>query len=151
MEGIAVMILYLVIGFFKNRKDKIKRKKIKADPDWDSEKKIEPDISLNKILNNILDNGLEDYGNINNQNKTTEILEVKKKPSEPELENKLKSNLNKINLDKDQKEKRKSLRNNVKKEKKKSKLKFIKDVESLKKAIILKEILDKPLVMRKKF
>ena len=94
---------------------------------------------------------MEDYGNINNQNKTTEILEVKKKPSEPELENKLKSNLNKINLDKDQKEKRKSLRNNVKKEKKKSKLKFIKDVESLKKAIILKEILDKPLVMRKKF
>ena len=50
MEGIAVMILYLVIGFFKNRKDKMKRKKIKEDPDWDSEEKPEPDIGINNIL-----------------------------------------------------------------------------------------------------
>ena len=54
MEGIAVMILYLVIGFFKNRKDKMKRKKIKEDPDWDSEKKPEPDIGINNILNKFL-------------------------------------------------------------------------------------------------
>ena len=50
MEGIAVMILYLVIGFFKNRKDKIKRKKIKEGPDWDPEKKTGPDNSINNIL-----------------------------------------------------------------------------------------------------
>ena len=71
-----------------------------------------------------------------------------------ELENNYESNSNKINLNKDQKRVRKTLKNKIKKEKKenkKSKLKFLKDRESIKKAIILKEILDKPLGMRKEY
>ena len=152
MEGIAVMILYLVIGFFKNRKDKMKRKKIKEDPDWDSEKKPEPDIGINNILNNIFDNSIEGYEEVINESELIKVKEEKKKLSKNELENNLESNFNKTNLSKDQKEARQPFQNKLKKEKKgnrKSKIKFLKDGESMKRAIILKEILDKPLGMRK--
>ena len=152
MEGIAVMILYLVIGFFKNRKDKMKRKKIKEDPNWDSEKKPEPDISINNILNNIFDNSIESYEEVINESKIIKVKEEKKKLSENELENNLESDFNKTNLSEDQKEARQPFHNKFKKEKKenkKSKIKFIKDRGSMKRAIILKEILDKPLGFRK--
>ena len=152
MEGIAVMILYLVIGFFKNRKDKMKRKKIKEDPDWDSEKKPEPDISINNILNNIFDNSIEAYEGAINENKTIKVKEEQEKPFKNELENNYESNFNKTNLNKDQKGVRNTLQNKIKKEKKenkKPKLELFKNRESIKKAIILKEILDKPLGIRK--
>jgi len=152
MEGIAVMILYLVIGFFKNRKDKMKRKKIKEDPDWDSEKKPESDISINNILNNIFDNSIEGYEEVINESKIIKVKEEKKKLSENELENKLESDFNKTNLSEDQKEARQPFQNKLKKEKKenkRSKVEFLKDGASMKRAIILKEILDKPLGMRK--
>ena len=38
MEGILIMLLYLIAGFFKNRKDKAKRRKIQSDPNWDKSK-----------------------------------------------------------------------------------------------------------------
>lgn len=152
MEGIAVMILYLVIGFFKNRKDKMKRKKIKEDPDWDSEKKPESDISINNILNNIFDNSIEGYEGVINESKIIKVKEEKKKLSENELENNLESDFNKTNLSEDQKKAKQPFHNKLKKEKKenkKLKIEFLKDGPSMKRAIILKEILDKPLGMRK--
>ena len=152
MEGIAVMILYLVIGFFKNRKDKIKRKKIKEGPDWDPEKKLGPDNSINNILNNIFDNSIEGYERAINENKTIKVKEEQEKPFKNELENNYESNFNKTNLNKDQKGVRNTLQNKIKKEKKenkKPKLELFKNRESIKKAIILKEILDKPLGIRK--
>ena len=152
MEGIAVMILYLVIGFFKNRKDKMKRKKIKEDPDWDSEKKPESDIGINNILNNIFDNSIEAYEDVVNESKIIKVKEEKKKFSDNELENNLKSNFNKTKMSKNQKEVRQPTQNKLKREKKenkKSKIKFIKDRGSMKRAIILKEVLDKPLGFRK--
>ncbi|MAJ33834.1 MAG: hypothetical protein ACJZ1Q_03305 [Candidatus Neomarinimicrobiota bacterium] len=152
MEGIAVMILYLVIGFFKNRKDKMKRKKIKEDPDWDSEKKPESDIGINNILNNIFDNSIEGYEDVVNESKIIKVKEEKKKFSDNELENNLKSNFNKTKMSKNQKEVRQPIQNKLKREKKenkKSKIKFIKDRGSMKRAIILKEVLDKPLGFRK--
>lgn len=152
MEGIAVMILYLVIGFFKNRKDKMKRKKIKEDPDWDSEKKPESDIGINNILNNIFDNSIEGYEDVVNESKIIKVKEEKKKFSDNELENNLKSDFNKTKMSKNQKEVRQPIQNKLKREKKenkKSKIKFIKDRGSMKRAIILKEVLDKPLGFRK--
>ena len=149
MEGIAVMILYLIIGFFKNRKDKMKRKKIKEDPDWDLEKKPEPDIGINNILNNIFDNSIEGFEEVVNEREIIKVKEEKKKLSKNELKNNHESNFNKTNLVKDQKETRQPFQNKLKKENKKLKLEFLKDGESMKKAIILKEILDKPLGMRK--
>ena len=154
MEGIAVMILYLVIGFFKNRKDKMKRKKIKEDPDWDSEKKPESDIGINNILNNIFDNSIEGYEDVVNESKIIKVKEEKKKFSDNELENNLKSDFNKTKMSKNQKEVRQPIQNKLKREKKenkKSKIKFIKDRGSMKRAIILKEVLDKPLGFRKWF
>ncbi len=154
MEGIAVMILYLVIGFFKNRKDKMKRKKIKEDPDWDSEKKPESDIGINNILNNIFDNSIEGYEDVVNEGKIIKVKEEKKKFSDNELENNLESNFNKTKMSKNQKEVRQPIQNKLKREKKenkKSKIKFIKDRGSMKRAIILKEVLDKPLGFRKWF
>ena len=152
MEGIAVMILYLVIGFFKNRKDKMKRKKIKEDPDWDSEKKPEPDVGINNILNNIFDNSIEGYEEVINESKIIKVKEQKEKLSDNELENNLESNFDKTNMRKDQKEVRQPLQYKLKreeKENKKSKIKFIKDSGSMKRAVILKEVLDKPLGIRK--
>ena len=152
MEGIAVMILYLVIGFFKNRKDKMKRKKIKEDPDWDSEKKPESDIGINNILKNIFDNSIEGYEDVVNESKIIKVKEEKKKFSDNELENNLESNFNKTKMSKNQKEVRQPIQNKLKREKKenkKSKIKFIKDRGSMKRAIILKEVLDKPRGLRK--
>ena len=152
MEGIAVMILYLVIGFFKNRKDKMKRKKIKEDPDWDSEKKPEPDISIDNILNNIFDDSVEGYKEVISDRKTIKVKEEKKKLRDNELENNLESNFNKTKISKNQKEVGQLLQNKLEREKKvnkKSKIKFIKDRGSMKRAVILKEILDKPLGFRK--
>ena len=154
MEGIAVMILYLVIGFFKNRKDKMKRKKIKEDPDWDSEKKPEPDISIDNILNNIFDDSVEGYKEVISDRKTIKVKEEKKKLRDNELENNLESNFNKTKISKNQKEVGQLLQNKLEREKKvnkKSKIKFIKDRGSMKRAVILKEILDKPLGFRKWF
>ena len=55
-------------------------------------------------------------------------------------------------MSKNQKEVRQPIQNKLKREKKenkKSKIKFIKDRGSMKRAIILKEVLDKPLGLRK--
>ena len=38
MEGIFIMLLYLIAGFFKNRRDRAKRDKIQSDPNWDDSK-----------------------------------------------------------------------------------------------------------------
>ena len=38
MEGIFIMLLYLIAGFFKNRRDKAKRDKIQSDPNWEDSK-----------------------------------------------------------------------------------------------------------------
>ena len=38
MEGVLIMLLYLVAGFFKNRRDRAKRDKIQSDPNWDDSK-----------------------------------------------------------------------------------------------------------------
>ena len=38
MEGILIMLLYLIAGFFKNRRDRAKRDKIQSDPNWDDSK-----------------------------------------------------------------------------------------------------------------
>ena len=46
MEGILIMLLYLVAGFFKNRRDKAKRSKIQSDPNWDKSKSSN-DFNLN--------------------------------------------------------------------------------------------------------
>tara|TARA_B110000438_G_scaffold297850_1_gene344937 strand:- start:691 stop:1143 length:453 start_codon:yes stop_codon:yes gene_type:complete len=150
MEGIAVMILYLVIGFFKNRKDKIKREKITADPNWDTRKKQEPNISLNKIFNSILDNDIEE----SRSNVFDEFVREKEDLHNTDknyLEKQERDNSNKINSNKNQ-ETKISQHINPEKELKQNKILkagLLKDIKSIRKAIVLKEVLDKPLGLRK--
>ena len=92
---------------------------------------------------------IENYEDINNKNKVIEDVKVKNKITESELAVNLKSNLNKVKLDNNHKEVGSQIQNDFRKEKKESRLKFLKDGESMKKAIVLKELLDKPLAMRK--
>ena len=152
MEGIAIMILYLIFGFFKNRNDKIKRKKIKSDPNWDSEEKTESDFNFNQILNSIIDDDINIEKNINDQ----EVLNIKNSSDtekKDDLKREFQYNSSKIDQEINNKLKEvdgdKTYANKKNKSKKLFGIKFFKNKSSIKKAIILKEILDEPLGLRK--
>ena len=142
MEGILLMLLYLVIGFFKNRSDKIKRKKIESDPNWDSEKKSTPNFNLDNLVNDFLETNFEKTNNnsdknvdlstdSNNQINYKNINHLKKESIQKEKK-----------LDKSDKIRKKDLKNKIL-----NKIN-LNNRDSLKKAIVLKEILDKPLGLR---
>jgi len=155
MEGILLMLLYLVFGFFKNRTDKMKRKKIQSDPNWDSEMKEQPSFNFDNFLDNILDdnrgkknNSKKD--NIINNNENLKNINYEKEEEGNLKEQKFQNNTKTIkDISKKENLKEKKLNVGSFNKNKKSKINLIfKNKSSIKKAIILKEILDKPLGLR---
>ena len=58
MEWLGVLLLYLISGFVKKRQQSQKRKEIESDPDWDSSSDINydsSDNSLGRILNDLFE------------------------------------------------------------------------------------------------
>ena len=169
MEWLGVLLLYLVSGFMKKRQQNKNRKIIESDPDWDNEDYLEPEEPSNnfeQLLNDLFEqnpktpdpsSALKDLLVSENENQVEEVLET-------QLEQPIASEQieeDNLSLIDDQVEKfedkiyhsklaeRKELhignkwlkQQNLKEE-------LFNSKKSLKKSIIVKEILDKPLAMR---
>ena len=169
MEWLGVLLLYLISGFMKKRQQNKNRKIIESDPDWDNEDYLEPEEPSNnfeQLLNDLFEQNpktpdpsstVKDLLASENENQVEEI-------SETQLDQPIASEQieeEDLSLIDDQVEKfedniyhsklaeRKELhfgnkwlkQNNLKEE-------LFNSKKSLRKSIIIKEILDKPLAMR---
>ena len=160
MECLGVLLLYLLSGFIKKRQQNSKRREIESDPEWNSEKTYSENIedssnSLDQLLNDLF----EDNPKIPEPDpfirKT--VKTVNAKPLSKQEENKIEETIvdkNKEGLDekiyhskladRDEQhlgnkwQKRVNIRRNL-----------FNSKQSIKKSIITKEVLDKPLALRK--
>ena len=154
MEGIFIMLLYLIAGFFKNRRDRAKRNKIESDPNWDDSKSSN-DLNFNfeNIFKEIAGDSIE-----KNQNEIDQPIVpseiANQKINSPKTETK-KDNSVKIKKTNNSKEldfsNNQNLGNQVRKREKKTELNLklsLSNKSSIRRAIILKEVLDKPISLR---
>ena len=169
MEWLGVLLLYLVSGFMKKRQQNKNRKIIESDPDWDNEDYLEPEEPSNnfeQLLNDLFEqnpktpdpsSAVKDLLVSENQNQVEELSETQ--PDQSIASEQIQEDDSSL-ID-DQVEKfedsiyhsklaeRKELhfgnkwlkQNNLKEE-------LFNSKKSLRKSIIIKEILDKPLTMR---
>ena len=169
MEWLGVLLLYLISGFMKKRQQNKNRKIIESDPDWDNEDYLEPEEPSNnfeQLLNDLFEqnpktpdpsSALKDLLVSENENQVEEISETQldQPIASEQIEEK------DLRLIDDQVEKfedniyhsklaeRKELHFGNKWLKKKNlKRELFNSKKLLKKSIIIKEILDKPLAMR---
>ena len=154
MEGIFIMLLYLIAGFFKNRRDKAKRDKIQSDPNWDDSKSGN-DLNFNfeNIFKEIAGDSIEKNQNeieqsvIQSEIANQKINSPKAGPKKDNSVNIKKTNNGKeLDFSKNQ-----NLTNQVRKRVKKTELNLklsLSNISSIRRAIILKEILDKPISLR---
>ncbi|MBA64315.1 MAG: hypothetical protein CMG55_00795 [Candidatus Marinimicrobia bacterium] len=167
MEWLGVLLLYIISGYIKKRQQNEKRRQIESDPDWDSE---QPNVQKTTLsdFDNLLNDLFEDNPKIPDSNPN--IKDVLQKPvikSEFDIEENVNENSTFIkesdlsDIDEQgenfshkiyhsQLAKRDESRFGNKWKKKVN----IRDIlfqskQSLKKSIIIKEILDKPLSLRK--
>ena len=154
MEGIFIMLFYLIAGFFKNRRDRAKRDKIQSDPNWDDSKSSN-DLNFNfeNIFKEIARDSIEKNKNeIDQPIAPSEI--ANQKINSPKAETK-KDNSVKIKKTNNGKEldfsNNQNLANQVRKREKKTELNLklsLSNKSSIRRAIVLKEVLDKPISLR---
>ena len=160
MEWLGVLLLYLISGFMKKRQQNLKRREIESDPDWDSEKTFSENIeespnSLDQLLNDLFENNpkipdpnplvRQVVKNVNaeplfeqEEHKTDEPVLVENKENFDEKTSHVKlSERDEQHLG-NKWQKRANIRRNL-----------FKSQQIIKKSIITKEILDKPLALRK--
>ena len=169
MEWLGVLLLYLISGFMKKRQQNKNRKIIESDPNWDNEDYLEPEEPSNnfeQLLNDLFEQNpktpdpsstVKDLLASENENQAEEI-------SETQLDQPIASEQieeEDLSLIDDQVEKfedniyhsklaeREELHFGNKWLKQKNlKEELFNSKKSLRKSIIIKEILDKPLAMR---
>ena len=169
MEWLGVLLLYLISGFMKKRQQNKNRKIIESDPDWDNEDYLEPEEPSNnfeQLLNDLFEQNpktpdpsstVKDLLASENENQVEEI-------SETQLDQPIASEQieeEDLSLIDDQVEKfedniyhsklaeREELHFGNKWLKQKNlKEELFNSKKLLRKSIIIKEILDKPLAMR---
>ncbi len=168
MEWLGVVLLYLLSGFMKKRQQNARKREIESDPDWDSDKNSfyqekESSNKLDQLLNDLFEDNpktpeidplsrvLVQDANKASFNRNDEKT-VEKNDIEEDIVIKDQDNIESLKSDiyhselADRKEqhlgkkwrKRKNIRNNLFSSKK-----------SIKKSIIIKEVLDKPIALRK--
>ena len=169
MEWLGVLLLYLVSGFMKKRQQNKNRRIIESDPDWDNEDYLEPEEPSNnfeQLLNDLFEQNpktpdpsstVKDLLASENENQVEEISETQldQPIASEQIEEK------DLSLIDDQVEKfedniyhsklaeREELHFGNKWLKQKNlKEELFNSKKSLRKSIIIKEILDKPLAMR---
>ena len=154
MEGIFIMLLYLVAGFFKNRRDKAKRDKIQSDPNWDDSKSGN-DLNFNfeNIFKEIAGDNIEKNKNeIDKPIVQSEIAnqKINSPKADPKKDNSV--NIKKTNNGKELDfSNNQNLTNQVRKRVKRTELNLklsLSNKSSIRRAIILKEVLDKPISLR---
>ena len=160
MEWLGVLLLYLISGFMKKRQQNLKRREIESDPEWDSEKISSENIeespsSLDQLLNDLFEDNPKTLEptplirqEVRNVNAEPSFEYEEHKVYDPSLvENKedseektLQSNLS----ERDEQhlgnkwQKKANIRRNL-----------FKSQQDIKKSIIIKEVLDQPLALRK--
>jgi len=169
MEWLGVLLLYLISGFIKKRQQNKNRKIIESDPDWDNEDYLEPAQPSNnfqQLLNDLFEQ------NPKTPDPSSTIKDLLASENEDQVEEISKTQLDQpttseqieeegLGLIDDQVEKfedniyhsklaeREELHFGNKWLKQKSlKEELFKSKKLLRKSIIIKEILDKPLAMR---
>ena len=148
------MLLYLIAGFFKNRRDKAKRNKIQSDPNWDDSKSSN-DLNFNfeNIFKEITKDSIEKSQNeIDSSIKQSEIANQKINIPKTDPKKDISINIKKVNNDKKSDlSYNQNFTNEVKKRVKKKDLNLklsLSNKSSIRRAIILKEVLDKPISLR---
>ena len=169
MEWLGVLLLYLISGFMKKRQQNKNREMIESDPSWDNEEAFEKEDSSNNIeqlLNDLFEQNpkitqssseVKEVLVEENNNQLEEFLETK---PEELLEEKIIDEDNRISLE-DQTDNfedniyhskladRKELHfGNKWMDKINLKEELFNSRKSLRRSILIKEILDKPLAMR---
>ncbi len=169
MEWLGVLLLYLISGFMKKRQQNKNREMIESDPSWDNEEAFEKEDSSNNIeqlLNDLFEqnpkitqssSAVKEVLVEENNNQLEEFLETK---PEELLEEKIIDKDNLISLE-DQTDNfedniyhskladRKELHfGNKWKDKINLKEELFNSRKSLRRSILIKEVLDKPLAMR---
>tara|TARA_B100001559_G_scaffold163830_1_gene137378 strand:- start:339 stop:851 length:513 start_codon:yes stop_codon:yes gene_type:complete len=169
MEWLGVLLLYLISGFMKKRQQNKNREMIESDPSWDNEEAFEKEDSSNNIeqlLNDLFEqnpkitqssSAVKEVLVEENNNQLEEFLETK---PEELLEEKIIDEDNLISLE-DQTDNfedniyhskladRKELHfGNKWKDKINLKEELFNSRKSLRRSILIKEVLDKPLAMR---
>ena len=169
MEWLGVLLLYLISGFMKKRQQNKNRKIIESDPDWDNEDYLEPEEPSNnfeQLLNDLFEQNpktpdpsstVKDLLVSENENQVEEISETQS--DQPIASEQIEEE--DLSLIDDQVEKfedniyhsklaeREELHFGNKWLKQKNlKEELFNSKKSLRKSIIIKEILDKPLAMR---
>ena len=160
MEWLGVLLLYLISGFMKKRQQNLKRREIESDTEWDSEKSFAEKIekspsSLDQLLNDLFEDNPkipETDPSVRQavKNVNTELLSKQKKhkidesaPIENKEDEDEKNSHSKLSERAEQHlgnkwQKKVNIRGNL-----------FKSQQGIKKSIIIKEILDQPLSLRR--
>ena len=160
MEWLGVLLLYLISGFMKKRQQNIKRREIESDPEWDSEKISSDNIeespsSLDQLLNDLFEDNpktpeltpliRQEVRNVNAEPLSkheehkiddSSLVETKEDSEEKTLQSNL-SERDEQHLG-NKWQKKANIRRNL-----------FKSQQDIKKSIITKEVLDRPLALRK--
>ena len=169
MEWLGVLLLYLISGFMKKRQQNKNREMIESDPSWDNEEAFEKEDSSNNIeqlLNDLFEQNpktpqsstaVKEVLVEENNNRLEEVLETK---SEELIEQEIVDEDNRISLD----EQTDNFEDNIYHSKlaDREELHFgnkwvdkinlkeelFNSRKSLRRSILIKEILDKPVALR---
>ena len=171
MEWLGILLLYLISGFIKKREQNQKRKEIESDPDWDLDDSNvfeKPESDLGQLLNDLFEQNPktpeasplisdvinEESENLENENTgefSDEVLDdvlVDDEQGLSEIDEKVEDFEDRIYHSKLADRRELHLGNKWDKQTN-LRLELFNSKKTLKRAIILKEILDKPLALRK--
>ena len=171
MEWLGILLLYLISGFMKKREQNQKRKEIESEPDWDLDDSNvfeKPESDLGQLLNDLFEQNPktpeasplisdvinEESENLENENTgefSDEVLDdvlVDDEQGLSEIDEKVEDFEDRIYHSKLADRRELHLGNKWDK-KTNLRLELFNSKKTLKRAIILKEILDKPLSLRK--
>ena len=160
MEWLGVLLLYLISGFMKKRQQNLKRREIESDPEWDSEKISSENIeespsSLDQLLNDLFEDNPKTL-------EPTPLIrqEVRNVNAEPSFEHEEHKVYDPSLVENKEDSEEKTLQSNLSerdeqhlgnKWQKKANIRrnLFKSQQDIKKSIIIKEVLDQPLALRK--
>jgi len=171
MEWLGILLLYLISGFMKKREQNQKRKDIESEPDWDLDDSNvfeKPESDLGQLLNDLFEQNPktpeasplisdvinEESENLENENTgefSDEVLDdvlVDDEQGLSEIDEKVEEFEDRIYHSKLAERRELHLGNKWDKQTN-LRLELFNSKKTLKRAIILKEILDKPLALRK--
>ena len=158
MEWLGILLLYAISGYMKKRNKDAKNREIELDPDWDGQEDTvpkRPQVGLDQMFSDLFGQPLKvesEVPPVPEHVKEVSEPEVYKAPAHVESHSsnvKDRAELFEKNIHHSKLGKRSELRVGKKGRKKKRFLfELFDSKKSMKKAIILKEVLDKPLTMR---